>query len=156
MSYYNCTINAECNFDNYNKGLFEECDKEENVGSKWGCYCSLFAQGIVKSCVQPHVFAQSPPGPVINIQATLLIISDWCINISHLALFGSSGNFCIACTQSNMCACSYILTVYSSSPGKSNKKGTAVNTAWQRNLSACHFAHAFARWPRIRLSETQT
>jgi len=31
MPYYNYTISAECNFDKYNKGLFEECGKEENV-----------------------------------------------------------------------------------------------------------------------------
>jgi hypothetical protein len=31
MPYYNCTINAECNFDISHKGLLEECNKEENV-----------------------------------------------------------------------------------------------------------------------------
>ena len=57
-------------------------------------------------------------------------------------LFSSNGNSYTIYTQSVVCTCTYILTVYSSSLGKSNKKGTAVNTAWQRNLSACHFAHA--------------
>jgi len=31
MPYCNYIVNAECNFDISNKGLFDECDKEENA-----------------------------------------------------------------------------------------------------------------------------
>ena len=49
---------------------------------------------------------------MINIQSTFLIISDLCINISHLVLFDSNSNSCTVSRQSNMCTCTYILTVH--------------------------------------------
>ena len=44
----------------YNKGHFEECDKEENV-EVMGYYYLLFEQKIVKRFVHCHISAQSPP-----------------------------------------------------------------------------------------------
>ena len=44
-----------------NKGLVEECDKED-VEVTGDCCCFLFEKTIVKRSVQCHVFTQSQPG----------------------------------------------------------------------------------------------
>ena len=45
-----------------NKGLLEECDREENVKAVGAATASCLKRRFVKHFVQCHVFAQSLPG----------------------------------------------------------------------------------------------
>jgi hypothetical protein len=108
-----------------NKGLLEECDKEENVEINGGCYYFLFEKKTVKRFVQCHVFAQSPPGrhskdkyPVKTCAAP-----DLCKNVSLTELFDSNGSSYTISTTSDMCVHIHIFfTTYSHWCGKRNKK----------------------------------
>jgi hypothetical protein len=61
-AYYNYTINALYNYNISNKGLLEECDKEEHVDVTRAATVSSLKRKTVKRFVQCHVFAQSPQG----------------------------------------------------------------------------------------------
>ena len=59
-------MNAQYNYCISNKGLLEECDKDENVAVT-GCYhCCLLQKQTVKRSFHCHVFVQSPPGRYNN------------------------------------------------------------------------------------------
>jgi len=51
-------------------------------------------------------------------------------------LFGSNGNSYTNAKQSDICTCSHILSQYSDAGWAKEKNGTAVNAAFQGNLSA--------------------
>jgi hypothetical protein len=55
-AYYNNIINAQYNYIS-NKGLLEECTKEETVAVTEDCHCFLFENNTVKHFVQCPVFA---------------------------------------------------------------------------------------------------
>ena len=46
MQYFNYIINAQYNYYISNKGLLEECNKEENLVVTGGCYCFLSEKNI--------------------------------------------------------------------------------------------------------------
>ena len=54
-------MNAQYNYCISNKGLHEECDKDENVAVTGCCYCCLLQKQTVKHSFHCHVFVQSPP-----------------------------------------------------------------------------------------------
>ena len=86
---------------------------------------------------------------MINIQSTLRTAPDLCKNVSPAVLFGNNGTPYTVYTQSHMCTYLHIFfTLQGHRSGKRNKikLGTAVNTACQGNLSACHFGYAFQRF----------
>jgi hypothetical protein len=63
---------------------------------------------------------------MIDIQATLCTVPDLCKNALIAVLFGSNGNSCAVCTQSDMCIYAHIPHSVEKLFGK-RKNGIAVN-----------------------------
>jgi len=69
-----------------NKGLLEQCDKEENVAGTWAATYFLFVKKTVKRSAQCHVLARSLPGrrhnDILYIQWTLYTVPI-CVKAFH-------------------------------------------------------------------------
>jgi hypothetical protein len=88
-----------------NKGLVEECNKEENLAvieaATFSCFQRRLYNTLFKVTYSPS--HRQAGAPVMNIQSTIRTAPDLCKNVLLAIVFGSRGDLYTVSTQSDMC-----------------------------------------------------
>jgi hypothetical protein len=109
-------MNSQYNYYISNKGLHEECDKEETTEVSRAATTPSLKRKLqnVLSNVTSWSGHRQAGDPLTNIQSTLRGATDLCQNVSFTVLFDSNSNSHTLSTQSYVyvCMCVYIYILY--------------------------------------------
>jgi len=118
---YNYVINVYYNYYICNKGLFEACDKQQNMAVT-GLLLIPVQKQIVKRSAQCHVLVQSPPSrrPNDKYPVNTSHRSDLCKNVSLLCCLVTTVIH-IRSVYSHICGCTHMFfTIWRRWLGKKN------------------------------------